>query len=230
MSGACASLIGMGERKLDDRLVLFPLGERGWLLRIRDVRPAWPAQWRLLNLAEHLRALPEVESAVVGDLSLAVVYRHWAQAQAAGGHLQEAYARQPDHPLDTVRLHRIPVVFDGEDLAPVACRCGLPEHELVEQLLAISLRVRFTGFLPGFAYLDGLPEHLHLPRRPQPRAHVPAGSLALAGGYAAIYPFASPGGWHLLGRTTLPLFDANRRPPGLLQPGDEVRLVMETMP
>ncbi|MGV2341407.1 MAG UNVERIFIED_CONTAM: allophanate hydrolase subunit 1 [Planctomycetaceae bacterium] len=78
-------------------------------------------------------------------------------------------------------------------------------------------------FCAGFPYLAGLPEVLHLPRRATPRLTVPAGSVAIAGGLAGIYPQASPGGWHLLGRTSLSLFDPRKSPPCLLQTGDEVR-------
>jgi KipI family sensor histidine kinase inhibitor len=85
--------------------------------------------------------------------------------------------------------------------------------------------VAFCGFAPGFAYLRGLPAAWAVPRLAVPRARVPAGSVALAGGYAGIYPSASPGGWRLVGRTAVTLFDVRREPPALLSPGTRVRLV-----
>jgi KipI family sensor histidine kinase inhibitor len=115
------------------------------------------------------------------------------------------------------------VVFDGPDLAEVAERAGRSAAAVVEELTGIELEVAFGGFAPGFGYLSGLPAHLHLPRRATPRTRVPAGSVALAGPYAGVYPQASPGGWQLVGRTDAVLFDPDRDPPALLRPGARVR-------
>lgn len=132
----------------------------------------------------------------------------------------EAEARRP-----TGRLHQISMRFDGEDLNEVAERAGLSREGLIELVCSLSLNVRFLGFQPGFAYLDGLPSELHLPRLANPRKRVPAGSVALGGGYCGIYPAAGSGGWHLIGTTDLRLFDPEAMPPSLLQTGDTVRLV-----
>lgn len=118
----------------------------------------------------------------------------------------------------------VPVVFDGPDLGDVASFTGRAEADLVAQLTAIRFTVAFSGFAPGFGYLTGLPEELHVPRRPTPRTRVPAGAVGLAGPYAGIYPRASPGGWQLVGRTDLVLFDVERDPPALLTPGTTVAL------
>jgi KipI family sensor histidine kinase inhibitor len=120
---------------------------------------------------------------------------------------------------------RIETVYDGEDLPAVADLWGVDVPTVVERLTAASLRVAFCGFSPGFAYLSGLPSAWAVPRLAAPRPRVPAGSVALAGGYAGIYPTASPGGWRLVGRTTADLFDVRREPPALLSPGTRVRLV-----
>ncbi|MDP2810063.1 MAG: 5-oxoprolinase subunit PxpB [Rhodocyclaceae bacterium] len=121
----------------------------------------------------------------------------------------------------------IPVVFGdefGPDLAAVARTTGHSEAAVIEALCATELRVFLIGFLPGFPYLGELPEWLRLPRLATPRAAVPANSLAIAGAQAAVYPWASPGGWHLLGRTPVRLFDlGNAARPALLVPGDSVR-------
>jgi KipI family sensor histidine kinase inhibitor len=85
--------------------------------------------------------------------------------------------------------------------------------------------VAFLGFLPGFAYLVGGDELLHVPRLDEPRTQVPAGSVAIAGPYSGVYPRASPGGWRLLGSTSTPMFDATRESPALLAPGDRVRFI-----
>ncbi|MGY1619276.1 allophanate hydrolase subunit 1 [Geodermatophilus sp. SYSU D00691] len=118
----------------------------------------------------------------------------------------------------------LPVVFDGPDLDDVAELTGRPVRRLVEELTAAELTVAFGGFAPGFGYLTGLPEHLHVPRRSTPRTRVPAGAVGLAGPFAGAYPRASPGGWQLVGRTDAVLFDVDRDPPALLAPGTRVRL------
>ena len=117
----------------------------------------------------------------------------------------------------------LPVVFDGEDLADVAGLTGRSAADVVATLTSQDLTVAFCGFAPGFGYLTGLPEDLHVPRRATPRTRVPAGSVALAGQYAGVYPQASPGGWQLVGRTDAVLFDVDRDPPALLSPGTVVR-------
>ncbi len=122
-------------------------------------------------------------------------------------------------------LVEIPTTFDGEDLADVAELWDVDVPGVVERLVAASLTVAFCGFAPGFAYLRGLPEAWAVPRLDAPRPRVPAGSVALAGSYAGIYPTASPGGWRLVGRTDADLFDVRREPPALLAPGTRVRLV-----
>lgn len=123
------------------------------------------------------------------------------------------------------RLWRIPVLYDGPDLDAVARACGLTPAQVVEAHCGTLYRVRMLGFMPGFAYLGTLPEALRLPRRSQPRVRVPAGSLAMADDMTAIYPWDSPGGWHLLGRTDIVLFDPGREPPALLAAGDRVEFV-----
>ncbi|MEV0733259.1 allophanate hydrolase subunit 1 [Polymorphospora sp. NPDC050346] len=122
-------------------------------------------------------------------------------------------------------LVEIPTRYDGPDLAAVAGHWGIPPADAVRRLVDTEFQVAFAGFAPGFAYLRGLPEGCEVPRLPTPRAAVPAGSVALAGPYAGIYPTASPGGWQLVGHTDATLFDVHREPPALLVPGTRVRLV-----
>lgn len=123
------------------------------------------------------------------------------------------------------RLHEIPVWYAGADLASVAQACGLSVAEVVELHSAGEYRVGAIGFAPGFAYLGELSERLALPRLATPRTRVPAGSLAIAERQTAIYPQASPGGWHLLGLCPWKLFDVRRTPPCPLALGDRVRFV-----
>jgi len=126
-------------------------------------------------------------------------------------------------PAEAGPLVRIPTVYDGLDLDDVARRWGTSPDGVVERHTAIEFRVAFCGFAPGFAYLTGLPPELRVPRLPEPRVSVPAGSVALADEYAAVYPAASPGGWRLLGRTDLVMFDLAADPPTVLRPGVRVR-------
>jgi KipI family sensor histidine kinase inhibitor len=134
-------------------------------------------------------------------------------------------------PLDRVSVtHQgkrvdIPVSYTGEDFADVARACELSIDEVVARHQANTYVAAFGGFAPGFAYLTGLDSALHVPRRATPRTKVPAGSVAIAGEYTAIYPHASPGGWQLIGHTDLPVWDVHRARPHLLPPGTEVRFV-----
>jgi biotin-dependent carboxylase-like uncharacterized protein len=117
----------------------------------------------------------------------------------------------------------IPVLYDGPDLAEVAEHTGLSPEEVIERHAAAEYLVGWLGFSPGFGYLTGLDPALHVPRRDSPRTSVRAGSVAIAGPLAAVYPSASPGGWRLLGRTAARLWDVSREPPAVLAPGRRVR-------
>lgn len=117
----------------------------------------------------------------------------------------------------------IPVVYDGPDLAEVAELVGLSARALVEAHAAGEHRVLFGGFAPGFAYLGGVPEAWRVPRLATPRTRTPAGSVGVADGMTGIYPAELPGGWRLIGRTPVTLFDPHRDPPVYLEPGDRVR-------
>jgi KipI family sensor histidine kinase inhibitor len=140
---------------------------------------------------------------------LAAAIRSWPVPPARGAE---------DGPLIS-----IPTVYDGLDLADIAERWNTSPEGAIRRHMSIEFRVAFLGFAPGFAYLSGLPPDLRVPRLPEPRVSVPAGSVALADEYAAIYPAASPGGWRLLGRTDVVLFDLAADPPTTLLPGTRVR-------
>lgn len=116
----------------------------------------------------------------------------------------------------------------GPDLPAVAAALGRSEEDVVALHSGAAYVVGAVGFSPGFPYLLGLPAALHLPRRATPRPRVPAGSVAIAAGQAGVYPQATPGGWHLIGRTAEELFSLERDPPALLAVGDRVRFVRET--
>ncbi|MEU7892166.1 allophanate hydrolase subunit 1 [Nonomuraea sp. NPDC049152] len=128
-----------------------------------------------------------------------------------------------DAPALAEELVTIPVVYDGADLASVADEAGMTVPEVIARHTGRELVVGWLGFAPGFAYLTGLDPALRVPRLTTPRTSVPAGSVAVAGPYAAVYPTASPGGWRLLGRTSLRVWDVRADPPSLLPPGTRVR-------
>ena len=120
----------------------------------------------------------------------------------------------------------IPVRYDGEDLPEVAGLTGLEPEEVVRRHTAPEYTVAFLGFSPGFPYLVGLDPALEVPRRDTPRTSIPAGSVGLAGNQTGIYPTATPGGWQLIGRTEVTLFDPARDPPALLAPGTRLRFTV----
>ena len=117
----------------------------------------------------------------------------------------------------------ITVTYDGPDLAEVAALTGLDEDEVVAAHTDTAWTVGFCGFAPGFAYLTGGDSRLRVPRRATPRSEVAAGSVGLAGDFSGVYPRSSPGGWQLIGHTHAVLFEVNRDPPALFQPGMRVR-------
>jgi KipI family sensor histidine kinase inhibitor len=126
---------------------------------------------------------------------------------------------------------RIPVAYGGEagpDLPDVAAHTGLAPAEVVQRHSGAEYVVYLLGFLPGFAFLGGLPPELATPRRAEPRVAVPARSVAIGGAQTGVYPLVSPGGWRLIGRTPIELFDPLKAEPTLLRPGDRVRFVVES--
>jgi KipI family sensor histidine kinase inhibitor len=159
--------------------------------------------------------------------SLTVFYDPLATARdALVAELQPLLAADASVDETPGRCWRLPVCYEGDcgpDLAETARATGLREDDVVALHSGTEYRVYMLGFLPGFPFMGDLPPPLRLPRRTQPRVRVPAGSVAIATGLTAIYPWESPGGWHLLGRCPLPLFDAGRASPSLLAPGDRVR-------
>lgn len=140
---------------------------------------------------------------------------------------RERFAAAGDREMETRHI-ALPVRFggeDGPDLEDVARHAGVAARRAVELFIAAEYVVYFVGFATCFPYLGGLPAELATPRLPAPRKSVPAGSVAIGGAQAGVYPLASPGGWRLIGRTQLKLFDPGAAPPPLLRMGDRVRFV-----
>lgn len=175
-------------------------------------------------------AHPAVIDVVEAPASVAVHYRPQLLAPLGGAphaqmvrFLMTLRAAREKH---SVRSHVVPVCYAGElapDLAALAGASGISMETLVNLHGSGTYTVVSLGFLPGFAYMAGLPKELHVPRLAAPRTHVPAGSIAIAGDLCGVYPEASPGGWRLVGRTPLKLFDATRAAPSFFSPGDKVR-------
>lgn len=119
----------------------------------------------------------------------------------------------------------VPTRYGGPDLAAVAAATGLTPTAVIDLHAGQDYLVYCVGFAPGFTYCGALPSRLQVPRLPTPRTRVPAGSVGIAGRQTGVYAVESPGGWHLIGRTALPLFDPARVPPARFQPGDRIRFV-----
>ena len=200
---------------------LRPAGERGLLVEVESLE-------LVHRLQAALRALdpPGVVELVPAYRTLLVV----ADPERAGA-LDELAARLPALELPPAEAVagdpvEIPVRYDGQDLPEVAGLTGLDAEEVVRRHTAPEYTVAFLGFSPGFPYLVGLDPALEVPRRDTPRTSIPAGSVGLAGGQTGIYPSASPGGWQLIGRTEVTLFDPRRDPPALLAPGSRLRFTV----
>jgi len=176
----------------------------GSIQGVIDLTPAYATV--LVSLGPNVHEPERVRAAVLASLV------------GVGGAVQEG----------TPRVVDVPVCYEhgfAPDAEAVARLCGLEQDEVVRRHTGAVYIVEFIGFTPGFPYLSGLPAALHVPRLDRPRARVPAGSIAIAGEQAGIYPRATPGGWRLIGRTPLSLFEPARESPALLKPGDRVRFI-----
>ncbi len=190
---------------------LIDYGEHAILAELDDPRLV-PA------LRAALAAEPGVLDAVAGASTVLAIV-----ADGARDAVRAAFAREVTATADDdAAAVTLPVVYDGDDLDEVAAELGLTPDEVISLHSSADYVVRFCGFSPGFAYLDGLPEQLHVPRRAEPRTAVPAGAVGIAGEFTGVYPRRSPGGWRLLGRTDATLWDATRPSPALLAPGTRV--------
>jgi KipI family sensor histidine kinase inhibitor len=186
--------------RLGDRAIRFPRPANVSARAIVEAARAWPGAIDVVvardDVAVYFAAPPAIDPARIAALGALA-------PEAASPRTIELAAR-----------------YDGEDLEAVARATGLAVAEVVAAHAGALYTVDTMGFAPGFAYLTGVAPRLALPRRASPRPRVPAGALAIAGGYTAVYPFASPGGWHLLGRVDVPMFGADGP---RLRLGDRVR-------
>ncbi|MFW6775546.1 5-oxoprolinase subunit B family protein [Nocardioides sp. CPCC 205120] len=215
---------------------LLPYGDRGVLVEVADT----PAVVRLVDAlaaAGVSAADGPVGEVVPAARTVLLVARPGvplAEVRGAAARTADALADGPADgpgepgPGPDAGTVEIPVVYDGPDLDEVAALTGLTPQEVVAAHTGRPWRVAFGGFAPGFAYLVGGDPRLGVPRRSEPRTSVPAGAVGLAGEFSGVYPRSSPGGWQLLGRTDLVLWDLDRDPPALLRPGAAVRFTEAT--
>ena len=206
------------------------LGESALSIR-SDARDVQAANARVHDWAARIRAahLDAVGDVVPGMRELVVhVDPLRIDIDAIEGVLRTPDTATASRAPDASRTIEIPVTYGGTagpDLQDLAQATGLTPDEVCRRHSAVIYTVYFVGFLPGFPYLGPLDPALHVPRRTTPRQRVPPGSVAVAGEYTGVYPWPSPGGWHVIGHVDVTLFDAAARPPALLSPGDRVRFV-----
>jgi inhibitor of KinA len=204
------------------RLRIHPLGDAALLAEL-GTRLDTALNTRAIALASALKKRRDVRQAIAGYASVTVQFdpdqtTHDSLAAA----IKRLAAKRPPM-AEPGRLHRIPVSYDGPDIDAVAARLGLSSEKIAEIHTRPIYRVFLVGFVPGWAYLGPLAQELELPRRNVPRTQVPAGSVAIAGRQTGIYPLPTPGGWHLIGRTTVKLFLPDSDPPCLFRAGDRVK-------
>jgi len=203
------------EEALDDTLRIFQLLQRAAIPGVIELAPAYNGVAVFFDPV----AIFKSSGATAGVFDeLATEIRN-AIASATGRRRRRAAARAP-------HLIEIPVCYDAEfgfDLNRVAEHTRLSEREIIDRHSTGEYRVACIGFVPGFTFLAGLPKILATPRRDMPRKEIPAGSVGIGGAQTGIYPLRSPGGWNLIGRTPVKLFDPTKNPPTLLCPGDRVR-------
>jgi KipI family sensor histidine kinase inhibitor len=199
-----------------------PLGDTALLVEL-STRLDTAINTRAIALASALKKRRDVRQAIAGYASVTVHFDpDQATHESLGAAVKRLAAKHP--PMEEPgRLHRIPVTYDGPDLDEVCERLHLSPEKISEIHTRPIYRVFLVGFIPGWAYLGPLPEELGLPRREVPRTQVPAGSVAIAGRQSGIYPLPTPGGWHLIGRTSVKMFLPDSDPPCLFRAGDRVK-------
>lgn len=213
-----------------EKPTFLPAGDRAIAVELGDaIKPEINAQVRNLMLAIENRKVPGVVDIVPTYRSLLVQYE---PLKISYEHLTatiEEVARGLDHiKVESPKVVHIPTLYGGEygpDLEFVAKHNELTSDDVVKLHSGTDYLVYMMGFAPGFPYLGGLPKKLVTPRLQTPRVRIPAGSVGIAEAQTGVYPVASPGGWRLIGRTPLQLFDPGRNPPALVRAGDYIRFV-----
>jgi KipI family sensor histidine kinase inhibitor len=192
-----------------------PYGPEAWLVDEVDDPARWARALAEMDLPGVIEVVP-AESTVVVRCTRA---RHQAIGDSLTLAVPAVGTVEPEPTL------MIDIVYDGPDIAELAYAAQVSIDDVVRLHTTGTYHVAFCGFSPGFGYLRGIDRRLHVPRRATPRTSVPAGAVGVAAGYTCVYPTASPGGWYLIGHTTATLWDVDRDPPALLNPGRSVRFV-----
>jgi KipI family sensor histidine kinase inhibitor len=207
-----------------------PIGERGLTVELgNEISIAINAQVRALAIGIEAAGIPGLTEVIPTYRSIGVEYDPLVTTfEDMQARIREVAAHLDPQGLGTPKLVQIPTVYGGEygpDLPFVAEHAGLSVADVIRLHTGTEYHVYMLGFTPGYVYLGGLPERLHTPRLSSPRIRVPRGSVAVGGSQTGIYPVESPGGWRLIGRTYLTLFDPSKEIPTLMLPGDKVRFV-----
>jgi inhibitor of KinA len=207
-----------------------PLGDSAILITLSEnITPETKDRVLALDQAVRAAQLEGVEDCVPAYTSLLVKYDSAKIGfENLTKKIRSIKVRSMDANKTESRRVEIPVIYGGDqgpDLQNVANFAGLTTEEVIHLHSSADYTVCFIGFLPGFPYLSGMDPRLAAPRLATPRPLVPAGSVGIAGGQTGIYPLDSPGGWRIIGRTTLTIFDPHREPPVLLKAGDRVRFI-----
>jgi KipI family sensor histidine kinase inhibitor len=212
-------------------LHFLPLADSALLIRLADgeaiSRDTVEAVWRTTAAIEQAR-ISGVVDIVPAYTTVLLIFDPMTTDPARLERDVRAAISTSIHAKWESREITVPVVYGGEfgpDLEFVADHTGLSPQEVVDRHASASYIVACMGFAPGWAYLLGLPPELETPRLPNPRTRVPAGSVGIGGAQTGVYPLETPGGWRLIGRTPLRMFDPARAEPALLRPGDTVRFV-----
>lgn len=212
------------------RWEIVPLGD-GALLVGGGAAGDMPVLFAAAEALDGERAIEGVTGCTLGLDTLLIRYDPLrVEAAALRRRLRALLRRSAAAAAPTPRVVEVPVRYGGDggpDLEDVAHATGLSVEQVIALHRAADYRVLMIGFAPGFPYIGGLPAALRLPRRAVPRTRVLAGSVAIAEDMVGIYPQHSPGGWHVIGRTSLRLFDPLADPPALFSPGDRVRFIPE---
>jgi inhibitor of KinA len=208
--------------------VFQPLGDRAVLVQLgNEISPEVNDRVRDLLFALDQALIKGIVDLVPGYASLLVVYNPFdTGSRAIRDWIEALLARQLVPAASAIRMVRVPVAYGGEfgpDLEWVADFHGISSAEVIYLHTAATYRVYMIGFMPGYAYMGELPEQLATPRKETPRTRVPAGSVGIAQRQTGIYPAASPGGWQIIGRTPIALFDPHTWPPAALGMGDMVQ-------
>jgi len=219
-----------------DSLHVAPLGDTAFALRPAHSQPASELLNRIRSLADSIAGagISAVIDVVPSPDRVTVIYDPLQIADI--NELLATLTQVADESVTTPlapRCHEVPVCYGGDegpDLEAVCRQHAIDRKQLIEAHTGPEYLVTAIGFVPGFPYLTGLPEWLATPRLATPRTVVPAGSVGIGGGQTGIYPFATPGGWHLLGRTSLPLFDPTANKPNRFAVGDRVRFCSSNEP